>query len=187
MSRWRLLLLACVVLVAGCIDRSQSGNTTVFTFASWVICLPAVPGVALLAIGAFLFFGTKSYRWGGLGLIVLGIALMVFLMPMLAMSRVEVDDEHFVSTRGLPFAMSRDEEKFDDLADIQVEETIETRNGVESRRTYALICTRKSGQANTVPIGDLMRGASSDILTRAKRKGVPMRGMEALPADLRPR
>jgi hypothetical protein len=173
--------------VAGCIDRSQSGGTTVYTFASWVVCIPAVPGVALLAIGAFLVFGTKSYRWGGLGLITLGVACLAFFMPMLSISRVEVDDEHFVSVHGLPWAMSRDEEKFDELATIEVEETIETKNGVESGRSYALLCRRKSGQTNTVPIGDLMKGASSDILTRAKKKEVLMQGMEALPGELRPR
>ena len=186
MSKWRWLLLACVCLVAGCIDRTVSGGTTVFTFASWVLAVPVVVGLVLIGIGAVLVL-SKKYIWGGIGLIVLGVGGIVFLVPMLAMTRVEVDDEHFVSTRGLPWAMSRDEEKFDDLANIEVEVTIHTRNGVENGRNYALICTRKSGQVTTVPLGDLMRGASSDILTRAKRKGVPMPGITALPAELQPR
>jgi hypothetical protein len=170
--------------LAGCVDRTTDGNTSVYTFSLWVLAVAVLVGLALMAIG--LFTRNKPPRWRAYVLIVLGVLVIVLMVPMLRADRVEVDEEHFTSTHGLPWDRVRHDVRFDQLREVRVEvtETRSRRGG--TRKNYALLCESTSGATEKVPVGNVMEAAVSQVLGIARKKKVPLVGVEQLPENMRP-
>jgi hypothetical protein len=179
-----LLLAPALCFLSGCVDRSTEGNTSVYTLSLWILGVAILGGLALIAIG---FFTRKNPpRWRAYLPIVFGLALIVVGVPMMRLDRVEVDEDHFTSTHGLPWDRVRHDVRFDQLREIRIEVT-ETTNRYGTHLNYALICQAKSGPAERVPVGNVMEGAVSQILGIARQKGIPLVGVEELPASMQPR
>jgi hypothetical protein len=178
------LLALPLCFLAGCVDRTTDGNTSVYTFSLWVLAVAVLAGLALMAIG--LFTRNKSPRWRAYLLIVLGVLVIAIMVPMLRADRVEVDEEHFTSTHGLPWDRARHEVRFDQLREVRVEvtETRSRRGG--TRKNYALLCQTKSGGTEKVPVGNVMEAAVGEVLGIARKKKVPLVDVEKLPGPMRP-
>jgi hypothetical protein len=167
----RLCLVAALGGMAGCTVEKVEGNVTTFTFAPWVPALVFLGGVGAIPAGWLL--RRWSPRWGWT-LLILGPVGLVIVAPGLLLDHVTVDDRHFSLRTGFWFAPTVHEVHFSNLTRIEiVGETQTTRGG--QRTNYYLLCYRKSGGADKVPIGDLMKqGAVIRVLESAKAQGIPI-------------
>lgn len=85
-----------------------------------------------------------------------------------------MDDQHFSLRTGLWFTPTVHDVPFEALSQIDIVSEKRTGRGGE-REEYYLLCHRKTGGAEKVPVGDLMgQGAAAKILETAKRRGVPI-------------
>ena len=181
--RWSLLALP-LCLVAGCVDRTTDGKTTVYTFSLWILIAAVLGGLAVIAIG--FFTRRKEPRWRAYVLMVLGVLAIAILVPMMRADRVEVDDEHFTSTHGLPWDRVRHDVRFDQLREIRVETTITQSRRGGTKKNYTLFCQSKAGGTEKVPVGNVMEGAVGQVLGIAHRKGVQLVGVDELPDTMQP-
>lgn len=183
-TRWLAPLLALpFLLLTGCVDRTTNGGTTTYTFALWIVGVAVLLGLALIAIGYFT--RKKGPVWKTVFVILLGVVVIAIGVPMMWLDRVEVDDEHFVSTHGLPWDRKTHDVRFDQLQGIQVEMVVtKQKNGAE-KKSYTLQCS-KSGGGESVPVGNVMERAVGQILGNARKKGVPLTGVEQLPDHMKP-
>jgi hypothetical protein len=181
--RWSLLALPLCFL-AGCVDRSTDGKTSIYTFSLWILVVAVLGGLAIVTIG----FVTrkKEPRWRAYVLVVLGVLVIAIMVPMMRSDRVEVDEEHFTSTHGLPWDRARHDVRFDQLREIRVEVTETKSRTGGTKKNYALLCQSKSGGVEKVPVGNVMEGAVGQVLGIARQKGVPVVGVEQLPEAMRP-
>ncbi len=181
---WALSLFV-LCLLSGCTERSTSGNTSVYTFATWALALPVLLGLFLIGVG---FATRKKQPWGSYGLMALGVFVPALGVPLMLMDKVEVNDEHFINTIGLPWDQKKIEIRFDDLREIQIQ-VIETQSKSQGTRiSYKLACsTKSSGTPEIVPVGNLMDPALGQILGIAKKKGIRLVGVEQLPERMQPR
>jgi hypothetical protein len=183
--RYLFALLALpLFLLAGCVDRSTQGDTTVYTFALWTLGVAVLGGLALIAIG---FFTRKKSRWGAYLAMLLGVLVIAIMVPMMRSDRVEVNEDHFTSTHGLPWDRVRHDVRFDDLREVQVQ-VVETQSRTGgTRRNYNLLCQTKSGGEEKVPVGNVMEPAVGQVLGIARQKGARLVGVEQLPESMKPR
>ena len=174
-------LLLCAL--AGCVDRSNDGKTSVYSFALWAIGIFALLGLGLIGVGVLTL---KRQRWGAILTMVLGVVAIIAAVGMMRLDRVVVDDEHFESSHGLPWDRVSHNHRFDELREIRVEvKETKSRSGT-TKRNYTLLCQSKAGGVDRVPIGTVMEKAVSEILDLARKKGVPIIGVDELPLPLRP-
>jgi hypothetical protein len=178
-------LPAASFLLAGCVDQSTNGKTSVYTFSLWILIVAVLGGLALIAIG--FFTRKKEPTWRGYAVMVLGVLVIVLLIPMMRADRVEVDDDHFTSTHGLPWNRVRHDVRFDQLREIQIQVTETRSRSGGTRKSYVLYCQFKSGSSEAVPVGNVVEPAVGQILGIARRKGVQVVGAQQLPDSMQPR
>ena len=82
----------------------------------------------------------RAYLLMAFGPLVVGVVL-----PMMMSDRVEVDDDHFVSTHGLPWDRTRHDIRFEQLSGISVEVTETTTQKGRKKTGYVL------GRVDTSP------------------------------------
>ena len=105
---------------------------------------------------------------------ILGPLACLVLAPGMFLDKVTVNPERFTLHTGFWFAPTLHEVRFADLSRVDlIAEEKASRRG--TRMSYYLLCHRKSGASEKVPVGDLMkRGAAAKILQTAKAQGVPV-------------
>ncbi len=164
-----ILLCALACAVSGCVNASRDGDTMVFTFAAWVPGLVFVAGAVALAAGIAL--RSKATGWAWVLMIGGPLASLVFA-PGLYSDKATVDKEHFTLRTGFWFAPTVHDVSFSELSRIEL--TGESRMTRRGRRTsYYLLCHRKTGGSEKVPVGDLMKqGAAAAILGQAEELGI---------------
>jgi hypothetical protein len=116
-------------------------------------------------------------------LIIGGPLALAILVPAFFLDRVTVNPERFRLVTGFWFAPTVHDVRFDDLSAIEViGEERHTRSG--TRMSYYLLCHRKTGGAEKVPVGDLMKqGATDRILQVARGKGIHVANQTDLPTQ----
>lgn len=182
--RLGLLFALSLCFLAGCVDRSTDGRTSIYMYSLWFVVTVLFGGVWLVYLG---FTSRPSEpRWRAYRNIVLGLVIMAVTVPVHRADRVEVDKEHFLCTQGMPWNRHRHDVRFDALREIRIEET-EYYRRFQRRKDYTLICQLKSGNIEMVHIGIVMKGAVSEILGIARQKGISLVDVEQLPAEMRPR
>ncbi len=182
--RLGLLFALSFCLLAGCIDRSTEGKTSVYTYSLSLVVTALVGGMALIYFGFSPRPGEPRLR--GYFSIVLGLVLMAVAVPALRTDRVEVDPEHFTSTHGPPWNLLHHDVHFKALREIRIEVT-EKAFRYQRRKDYALVCRFKSGNEEKVPVGNVMQDAVGQILSIAEQRRIRLVGVELLPQAMRPR
>lgn len=175
-----LLVAAAAVAAAGCVRETPTGTGSAFTFETWIPASLTLAGVVVLAAGVGLL---AKRRWKP-GLVALAVGLFgLVLGPNLFFDRAEVDDEHLSLRTGFWFAPTVHEVRFADVASIEGEaQERSTRRG--TRTDFTLVFRRRSGPAERVPLGDLMkRGPMQKALQVAAGRGIPMAGVVPDPDD----
>lgn len=179
---WSLLAFSCCFL-AGCIDRSSDGNTSVYSYSWWIIGLAVLGGVNVIYVGFKRPFNMPLLR--GYFYIVVGMGFLAVGIPMLHAERVEVDSKHFTSCTGLvPGHRLHHDVPFEYLQEIRIEIS-ELKFRFETEKVYTLRCQFKTGKVEKVSIGMLMRPAVGEILRIARQKRVPVVGEDLLPKEMR--
>lgn len=178
------LFALSLFFLAGCVDRSTEGKTSVYTYSLALVVTALLGGMSLIYFGFAPRPGEPRLR--GYFHILLGLALMAVAVPVLRTDRVEVDNEHFTSTHGLPWNRLRHDVHFKALREIRIEVT-ERVVRYQRRREYALVCRFKSGSEEKVPVGNVMGDAVGQILGIADQRRISLVGLELLPKAMRPR
>lgn len=181
--RLAFLFALSLCSLAGCIEHSTEGKTSVYTYSLSILIAALLGGTALVFTG----FSThpKDPPFRGYFRVLLGLGLMAVAVPVLRTDRVEVDDEHFTSVSGLPWDRLRHDVQFKALREIRIEVTEKT-GRYQRRKDYYLVCRFKSGNEEQVPIGNVMQDAVGQILGIAEQRRIRLVGLELLPKDMRP-
>ncbi len=178
------LVAASLCLITGCIDRSTSGNSVIYTFSLWILGAIVLGGLALIGI----CLTVKKKGWKTYVLMAVGLLVIVVGVPMMRSDRLEVDEQGFKSRHGLPWNPVEHNIRFDSLQEIRIQVTEKRVEQLgTTTESYALFCLSKSGSSEEVPVGDLMKAALRQILDNARKKGVRLLGTEQLPEDMRPK
>ncbi len=159
------------LILAGCSTRYVEGDHVTYRFNVFIVL-----GVGLLsavALPAGWFLRRFSQR---LGFVLMGVGFIVLVLvaPSMWTDRVQVDNDHFECNVGA-LGGSPHSIQFNDLKSIRWVE-IET-EGRGRHMTYFLDCVRSSGSTERVPVGDLMKEALEEILTRVHDRGIPIEGL----------
>jgi hypothetical protein len=172
-------------LFVGCfgVDRKDDNGVSTYSFATWMLSLPILLGAFLAVVGLLTRKGTRA--WISYVFLALGPLVALLGVPMMAMDRTVVDDEHFTSSHGLPWAREEFSHRFDEISSIDIDRIITKRqNGPESN-SYFLDCKLKNGGNDRMQVGNVMESAVPQILGNAKKKGATIRGWERLPDGVR--
>lgn len=155
--------------LTGCVNEQTSNGVTTFTFAGWVKTLSLLGSLGGLVGGIAIKNAVPRLGWG---LLIICPLALVFMVPGLFTDFVTVDSEQFELKTGFWFAPTHHQIKFDDLAGATI-----TSKSHYSRRgksvSYDLHCNLRNGQQETVPIGDLMKGAIGRILDEFDARNIP--------------
>ena len=180
--RTRVATVAGLTLLAGCVKETQVAGGSAFTFEPWVPAGIVVAGLVGLAVGAVLL---RRRNWlAGIVVVLLGLLGLVVLGPGMFQDKVTVTDERFELNVGFWFAPTVHSVNLADVAGI--EGTAEEKTGRRGRKTtdFKVVFRKKSGPAETVPVGDLMkRGAYNRLLEVADKKGIPVSGVGPIMDD----
>jgi hypothetical protein len=173
MRTWaRCGAVALVAMLAGCVKEDVRGDTSVFSFESWVAGLVIVGGLAAAPLGFAIRRKIPRLGWV---LMIAGPILLVMVGPGMFLDKATVDKDHFEAQYGMWFAPSHVNVKFDDLQSIHF--SAETKGFGRRRRTERnMDMTFKSGQSQRVSMGDLLRHVWRRIAERAQEKGVAVTG-----------
>lgn len=166
----RLTPLLLLPALCGCVAETQNGSATTYAFEWWTGVLSLVGGLLLTAGGVLLL---AKFGWRTIFLSIVGLALLFVVTPSQFSDKVVVDDEHFELHTGFWFDSTDHTVRFADLR--QIDLTTETTRGRRGRKntSYYLVCLKKTGVTEKVPVGTLMRPATEkQILARAEAKGV---------------
>jgi len=157
---------------SGCYHKSTVQDTVVFGFAWWLQAVVVLGSILAFPAGWFLY---KKWAKGGFVLMGMAPILLVIVMPMMFLDKVEVRPDGFQARWGIWFAPQSAKVEFTSVTVLELQpEQREDRLGQHSN--YRIVCTLRDGGTETIPVGDLMRSAVRDIIDRASKKGVQIRG-----------
>ena len=168
------ILFACVLCATnGCVKETLDGDTSVFAFEWWVPWTVLFGGI--VGFVAAVLIRNWASRWGW-GLMIVAPLIMAFIVPGLFIDHVSVNDQRFTLHTGFWFMPTVHEVPFAELSQIDLtQEERKTRRGTST--SYYLVCHRKSGGIDKVPVGDLMkRGPAEKIISIANAHGIPIVG-----------
>lgn len=167
-ARGLFLGLAVVALMlSGCVEKTEEAGRSTYGFAGWVIALVIIGGLVSVPLGWVV--RRLSERWGWVLMIVGPIALVI-VAPALFLDRVVVDNQHFEARYGFWFAPTTHDLTYADVRSM----TVVAVPGRRGQTKYELHCALRNGGETVVHVGDLVRYAVPEILTRARAAGVPV-------------
>jgi hypothetical protein len=143
----------------------RSADRTIVTFATPVVLATILACLAAIVIGWYV----RKRIWR-LGWFLVTTGILVCLIATLASrDRALVDAEHF-ETGGAWLSESHSI-RYAELTQLEVASA--TRVTRAGRRTdLTLVCRRRDGTVERVPVGDLMEPALGQLLSEARRHGV---------------
>ncbi|HEY2839846.1 MAG TPA: hypothetical protein VGJ26_11890 [Pirellulales bacterium] len=153
-------------------EGRQRSSGSIYSYEPYVFGLMLLASVVAVPAGWFL--RKKSGRVGGFGWVMLigGPIMLVAVVPGFWSDFIKVDEQGFELKTGFWFAPTHYKVEFDKLSSIAL--TAETRTGRRGRKetSYFLQCAERAAAGDKVPVGDMMKVALDEILTRAHDKGV---------------
>jgi hypothetical protein len=172
------VVLAALLFLSGCVDKTVKGQTSVYSFAPWVVMLVLVLGMAGIPFGWMM--RKTSVRLLLLGLIGGPVLLLIFL-PGVLLDKCKVDAQHFEGRYGIWLSPTQYNIRFADLDHIDVV-TYETR-GRRGRKTtkQRLECVDKRGRTTTLQVNDLLKAAGGEIIEKADAAGVKIEDRDERP------
>lgn len=166
LRRW-LIAIPMLIACTGCIQRTVKGDVSTYGFETWILLVIAVGG--LVAAPAGWVLRNRIARLG-YALLILGPLAVFFLAPMMWTDRVVVDSNHFERSSAMP-GSNNHSISFDQVSALHYRSAVE-RSGRRSGRKYYLDVTRKDGQVQTIPLGQLFQEAVKEVFERAASKGI---------------
>ena len=165
-------VLALALCAGGCIERDVSGGVAAYSFSWWVPVLSLVAVYVMLAAGLLLrrIEGAGRLGWG---LVAVSLVFGIVITPSLFLDRVKVGPGHFETATGFWFVPNEHYIPFDGLAELR--HVTYERRGRRGRKYkhQKFVCVRNDGMPpQSVPVGDLVRRASPEIIARARKHGV---------------
>jgi hypothetical protein len=166
----RVVAIACLLGVGGCVDRTVKGNNVAeYGFSWWVGTLVVLGGLLAMPLGWVLRRSSRRLMVVGL---VLGPVLLLLIGPPMFLDGVTVDDRHFEGRYGVWFSPTRFNVAYADLDHINVVTWQERSRRGGTRTKQRLDCVGKAGGTTTIQLGDLLKYARNEMLDRAHAAGV---------------
>lgn len=167
-----LLLMTILFGLAGCSQKTQEGDTAVYTFALWVLAALGLGGAGAVVAGWFLRGSSPRAAWP---LLIGGVLTLATFLPAMALERIAISPDGFSIRTGMWFNLKHHEVQFDKLSAIEFgQEQRRTRRG-GTRTSQFMLCREKQGTAEKITIDDFMKdGALDEMLAAAKKRGVPI-------------
>src|SRR5262245_61012085 len=143
-----LVIAATTCLVAGCYERTENGDQSVYTYPIWLLAL--VAGGGLLALPAGWFLRRLKYDIAGLKkklsviLMILGPVIAIVIVPAMSTDRVVVDSKHF--------EWHLHNVEFRHVNEMKYEAVEKPGRGM-NRTYYYLHCKLKYGTTDTIEAG----------------------------------
>jgi hypothetical protein len=165
----RVAVIACLLLLGGCVDRTVKGNASVYGFSWWVGTLVVLGGLFAVPLG----WGLRRFsrRLMLLGL-VMGPVLLLLVGPAMFLDGVTVDDRHFAGRYGIWLSPTKFDVAYADLDHINVVTWEERTRRGGTRTKQRLDCVGKAGGTTTIQLGNLLQHARDEMLERAHEAGV---------------
>jgi hypothetical protein len=156
---WVVLSLLVVVVSAGCVQETRSGDGVKYTYELWVPLSILFGGAIGLVAGVIGFMRSINYSWV---LCLLGIGGLVAGPSMLCDYAV-VDSQGFKVRTGIPFMASIQQVQFADVTSVR--QTKKVTRGRRGRKTttYYYVFDLKNGTSVEVNI------SGSDLRQSARR------------------
>jgi hypothetical protein len=142
-----------------------------------------VIGVVSVVAGFFVALRSSEFwkrLWSGLLFMLVVPVLAGFIAWTVSYQTLSVNDSAFNLHIGFPWAPIDHEVAFDTLAAMEFRQQESFVRG-QRRINYEVICHRKQGGSETVPLGDLMKAALDEILRRAQQHNVRILAIELRP------
>ena len=157
-SKGMLVLTLPLVLLAGCVSESVSGQRHEFAYSWWVSGELFVVGLVLTVGGAVATFTgwkfhTSKARGAWIVMILFGLIVTLGVAPSTFLYRVAVDQNGF-SIRSGVWGQSIRSMKFASFAQIKLISKIRSRGRGGSSTNYFLGCEGKSGSVEELPLHD---------------------------------
>lgn len=168
MNRSRVLRLgfaAACLFLAGCYERVQNGDETIYHFAWWTGIMVIVGGIAGFCLGLAL----RRIRMAWVLIIACPI-LLVIVAPAMFFDRVTIDQNHFTARYGFWFAPHVKDVRFGDVQSVQIVE----KRDAENRASYEMQFRMKSGAVEVLPLGTLVQNARDEIVSVARSHNIPV-------------
>ena len=167
----RLIVLCCLLMIAGCATSRVEGNATIYTVDLNSILLNIAAVIAAFVYAIFQF--TKKKILNGILGITGGVFGCVILFGMVGDKLTVTPDEFELVRRGIGSENSA-HLRYDDLNQATI--TLEITSGRRGRKNknYYLNCGLKSGETKVVPIGTLMKAGLDEILGHMQAHHVPV-------------
>jgi len=164
-AAWLGLLLIVLVVSAGCVSETKSGDKTTFTLQLWVPLCVILGGAVAAPAGWFL----RDTGRLGFALLILGPLACIFGMSLFT-DRAEVDPSGYLVRVGI-FGSATHRGKFDELSQI----SWAIKRGRRGSPTRYMVCHKKSGETDEITAGNaIVRPAVELIEQFARAKGVPV-------------
>ena len=170
-----LSLALLLPLMTGCVEREVEGEVVKFSFATWAQLTVLLVGLAAAPVGIALKNASGRAPWIG---IIVSIVMLLVLLPGQFLDYAKVDATHFEGRYGIWVSPTKFDIKYADLS--HIDNVIYETRGRRGRKNTKnrLDCVMKSGERQKVELGDMMKEARDDILTRAEAAGVEVRDVD---------
>lgn len=178
------LALALAASATGCgLAEERTADGVSVTYPIWQVYL--IAGIGLAGIVAGLVVGSRKslgdHRKFGYVASVVVLLVALLLAPTIALSRVDVDSQGFSIRVGFWFTQKRQEYLFDEIKEMHTgTEEFKLHGKMAGKRGQQPFLTliMKSGLLVRVTVGDLVKGALTDIVNNAEASGVKILRMD---------
>ena len=158
-----------LLLIGGCVRVTDDGNRQVLDYELWVPFTVLLACLAVLPAGWFLQRASQRF---GLGLMVVGLALLVILVPTLFRDKVTIDDQRVSTRTGLWFFGSAESVDFDNINRVVIAVVQSTDSKGRQQTGRCVVCEKKTGPAVRLSLGGMFDAALPYILKAAEKHGV---------------
>jgi hypothetical protein len=173
------VLCLSLLFFCGCTRRWEEAGTTHYAFETWAPISITLGCIASIPAGWLLRKRTERF---GYMLLILGTIGLFILTPGMFLEHVTLNDQGFTTRVGFWFSPTVHNLKFSDIRSIALtSKTTGSRTG--NKTSYALECSLKNGQVESVGVGALIETAALDILRAATKQGIPIENRTGQPAE----
>lgn len=171
MNRYlRFATLVCLVLLCGCIGRSENGSTVTIGYELWVPLLTFLGGFAATPFGWF----ARGNRIG-MACLFLGPLVALVFAPSLLNTKAVVREDGFKVTNGIWGMTAGGALNYEDIDSLTMtSEESRGRRGRRKQTTYANFSCNGQEDVKLPVANGVMKEGMAEIIARLTAQGIPV-------------